>query len=94
MLEAKLKTAADIDAAVALCSALHQRYADFAPKMLAGLRAQATVKGEAQRPSLRLLAELLLVAVYNEQKVLYEAMREVVNLFGIDSFKNYAGDSL
>ncbi|KAL4437467.1 hypothetical protein ABPG77_003448 [Micractinium sp. CCAP 211/92] len=81
--EAPLKLR-DVPAALAVCSALHQRYADFAKELVSALAKLCSSTDEdkagvvRKRAVLRLLVELLLVGLYSAHSVLLGIVKQLV----------------
>jgi len=95
--EAPLKLR-DISAAVAICSAMHQRYAEFSKELIPALA--RTVAGSAtspeERPSagrrrvtLRLLIELLFGGLYTTHTILLKLFTHIID--SMDFAKNQEG---
>ncbi|DBA81963.1 TPA: hypothetical protein ACH3X1_007672 [Trebouxia sp. C0004] len=84
--EANLKSK-DINAAVQICSALHQRYPDFQSELVAALSRTAAPKADEEkanaikrRSAFKLLTELLLVGVYTDAAVLLTAVKSLASI--------------
>ncbi|KAA6426413.1 MAG: hypothetical protein FRX49_03524 [Trebouxia sp. A1-2] len=84
--EANLKSK-DINAAVQICSALHQRYPDFQSELIAALSRTAAPKADEEkataikrRSAFKLLTELLLVGVYTDAAVLLTAVKSLASV--------------
>ncbi|KAL4452134.1 hypothetical protein ABPG75_007796 [Micractinium tetrahymenae] len=81
--EAPLKLK-DVPAALAVCSALHQRYADFAKELVSTLSKLCATADEEKagvarkRAVLRLLVELLLAGLYSAHSVLLGIVKQLV----------------
>jgi regulator of nonsense transcripts 2 len=81
--EAPLKVK-DVAAALAVCSALHQRYAEFARELVGGLAKLCVSADEEKagvarkRAVLRLLVELLLAGLYSAHSVLLHIVKHLV----------------
>jgi regulator of nonsense transcripts 2 len=90
--EAKLKPT-DINAAVKVCSLLHQRYAEFSSLLIPSLtkvffgpkptapesEQERNAKLIKKRVTLRFLTELFLVGVFNDVDVIYKILQELIN---------------
>ncbi|KAH7445318.1 hypothetical protein KP509_01G002200 [Ceratopteris richardii] len=89
--EAKLKSS-DINAAVQICSMLHQRYKDFSPSLLQGLlkicspgKAVEESDGDKssqalkKRSTLKLLVELYFCGVFDDSSVFVTIIRDLCN---------------
>ncbi|GKV52114.1 hypothetical protein SLEP1_g58709 [Rubroshorea leprosula] len=90
--DAKLKTS-DIQAAVQICSLLHQRYKDFSPSLSQGLLkvffpgksgddldADRNLKAMKKRSTLKLLLELFFVGVIEESGIFINIMKDLTSL--------------
>lgn len=90
--DARLKSS-DINAAVQVCSLLHQRYNDFSPNLLQGLLkvfspgkivddpdGDKSYRALRKRSTLRLLTELYFGGVIEEASVFVSIIRELTNL--------------
>lgn len=90
ILDAKLRSS-DINAAVQVCSLLHQRYKDFAPTLLAGLmKIFFPAKGDEidgdrssramkKRSTLRLLMELYFCGVFEDGSVFVSIVKDLAS---------------
>ncbi|GLT66869.1 hypothetical protein SLA2020_392120 [Shorea laevis] len=90
--DAKLKTS-DIQAAVQICSLLHQRYKDFSPSLSQGLLkvffpgksgddldADRNLKAMKKRSTFKLLLELFFVGVIEESGIFINIMKDLTSL--------------
>ncbi|QHO01576.1 Regulator of nonsense transcripts [Arachis hypogaea] len=95
--DAKLRSS-DIQAAVQVCSLLHQRYKDFAPCLIQGLLkvfspgkpgdesdADRNLKAMKKRSTLKLLLELYFVGVIDDGNIF---MNIIKDLTGMDQLKD------
>ncbi|PKA55497.1 Regulator of nonsense transcripts UPF2 [Apostasia shenzhenica] len=90
--EAKLKSS-DIQAAVQVCSLLHQRYKDFSPCLIQGLlkvfssgksgddlEADKSLKAMKKRSTLKLLIELYFVGVVEDASIFVNIVKDLTSL--------------
>ncbi|XP_026091738.1 regulator of nonsense transcripts 2-like isoform X1 [Carassius auratus] len=87
MVEAKLKIS-DVGCAVHLCSLFHQRYADFAPLLLAAWKRHFEARKEEKAPNvsklrtdLRFIAELTIVGLFTDKEglsLIYEQLKNII----------------
>ncbi|CAI9091024.1 OLC1v1025941C1 [Oldenlandia corymbosa var. corymbosa] len=90
--DAKLKSA-DIQAAVQICSVLHQRYKEFSPSLVQGLmkvflpgksaedpEADRNSKAMKKRSTLKLLLELYFVGVFDDCGIFVTIIKDLTNL--------------
>uniref|UniRef100_A0A2P2L832 Regulator of nonsense transcripts UPF2 n=1 Tax=Rhizophora mucronata TaxID=61149 RepID=A0A2P2L832_RHIMU len=90
--DAKLKTS-DIQAAVQICSLLHQRYKDFSPSLVQGLLrvffpgksgedldGDRNLKAMKKRSSLKLLLELYFVGVVEDSTIFINIIKDLTSL--------------
>ncbi|XP_043701685.1 regulator of nonsense transcripts UPF2 [Telopea speciosissima] len=90
--DAKLRTS-DIQAAVQICSLLHQRYKDFSPSLIQGLLkvffpgksgdepdADRSLKAMKKRSTLKLLLELYFVGVIEETSIFVNIIKDLTSL--------------
>lgn len=90
--EAKLRTS-DINAAVQICSLLHQRYIDFSPSLIQGLlkvfspgksgddlEADRNLKAMKKRSSLKLLLELFFVGVIQDSGLFISIIKDLTSM--------------
>lgn len=90
--DAKLRTS-DIQAAVQICSLLHQRYRDFAPSLIQGLLkvffpgksgddldADRSLKAMKKRSTLKLLMELFFVGVVEDANIFTNIIKDLASL--------------
>ncbi|KAF6134866.1 hypothetical protein GIB67_002267 [Kingdonia uniflora] len=95
--DAKLKTS-DIQAAVQICSLLHQRYNDFSPSLIQGLlkiflpgksgddyEADRSLKAMKKRSTLKLLLELYFVGVIEDASVFVNIIKDLTS---VEQFKD------
>ncbi|XP_043086697.1 regulator of nonsense transcripts 2 isoform X2 [Puntigrus tetrazona] len=90
MVEAKLKIS-DVGCAVHLCSLFHQRYADFAPLLLAAWKRHFEARKEEKAPNvsklrtdLRFIAELTIVGLFTDKEGLSLIYEQLKNIIGAD----------
>uniref|UniRef100_A0A8C1V7D6 Regulator of nonsense transcripts 2 n=1 Tax=Cyprinus carpio TaxID=7962 RepID=A0A8C1V7D6_CYPCA len=90
MVEAKLKIS-DVGCAVHLCSLFHQRYADFAPLLLAAWKRHFEARKEEKSPNvsklrtdLRFIAELTIVGLFTDKEGLSLIYEQLKNIIGTD----------
>lgn len=90
MVEAKLKIS-DVGCAVHLCSLFHQRYADFAPLLLAAWKRHFEARKEEKLPNvsklrtdLRFIAELTIVGLFTDKEGLSLIYEQLKNIIGTD----------
>lgn len=87
--DAKLRTS-DIQAAVQICSLLHQRYKDFAPSLIQGLLkvffpgksgddldADRSLKAMKKRSTLKLLVELYFVGIVEDASIFISIIKDL-----------------
>jgi regulator of nonsense transcripts 2 len=81
----------DLDAAVAICSEIHQLYVDFAPELLPLLVRLVSPSGKAElaprRIALRLLVELFVAGVIVDQAALTSVLKELLDPNAKDALK-------
>ncbi|XP_017341091.1 regulator of nonsense transcripts 2 isoform X1 [Ictalurus punctatus] len=87
LVEAKLKIS-DVGCAVHLCSLFHQRYADFAPQLLAAWKRHFEARKEEKAPNvsklrtdLRFIAELTIVGLFTDKEglsLIYEQLKTII----------------
>ncbi|XP_058081432.1 regulator of nonsense transcripts UPF2 isoform X2 [Magnolia sinica] len=90
--DAKLRTS-DIQAAVQICSLLHQRYKDFAPSLIQGLLkvffpgksgddldADRSLKAMKKRSTLKLLVELYFVGVIEDASIFVNIIKDLTSM--------------
>lgn len=87
MVEAKLKIS-DVGCAVHLCSLFHQRYAEFAPLLLAAWKRHFEARKEEKTPNvsklrtdLRFIAELTIVGLFTDKEglsLIYEQLKNII----------------
>ncbi|PIA46597.1 hypothetical protein AQUCO_01500258v1 [Aquilegia coerulea] len=90
--DAKLKTS-DIQAAVQICSLLHQRYKDFSPTLIQcflkvffpgksgeDLDSDRNLKAMKKRSTLRLMTELYFVGVIEDANIFVNVIKDLTNL--------------
>ncbi|XP_035548601.1 regulator of nonsense transcripts UPF2 isoform X1 [Juglans regia] len=90
--DAKLRTS-DIQAAVQICSLLHQRYKDFSPSLIQGLLkvffpgksgddldADRNLKAMKKRSTLKLLSELYFVGVIEDSGIFMNIIKDLTSL--------------
>ncbi|WOL12332.1 regulator of nonsense transcripts UPF2 [Canna indica] len=90
--DAKLR-ASDIQAAVQVCSLLHQRYKDFSPSLIQGflkvffpgksgddLDADRNLRAMKKRSTLKLLMELFFVGVFDDCSILVNIVKDLTAL--------------
>ncbi|XP_027185335.1 regulator of nonsense transcripts UPF2 [Coffea eugenioides] len=90
--DAKLRSA-DIQAAVQICSLLHQRYKDFSPSLVQGLmktffpgksgedpEADRNLKAMKKRSTLKLLLELYFVGVIDDSGIFVNIIKDLTSL--------------
>ncbi|XP_057981862.1 regulator of nonsense transcripts UPF2 isoform X1 [Malania oleifera] len=95
--EARLRTS-DIQAAVQICSLLHQRYKDFSPSLVQGLLkvffpgksgddldADRNMRAMKKRSSLKLLVELYFVGVIEDSGIFINIIKD---LTGVENLKD------
>jgi regulator of nonsense transcripts 2 len=72
----------DVDAAVKVCSQIHQLYADFTPQLIPALVKSLQAEKEdnlvRRRVLMRLIAELLLYGLYTDETVLFGALKDLL----------------
>jgi regulator of nonsense transcripts 2 len=72
----------DFDAAIKICSYLHQTYVEFTPLLIPAIgKTLAPEKQESlsrRRAALRLLTELFIYGVYTDSDILYTIVKEIV----------------
>ncbi|XP_072528537.1 regulator of nonsense transcripts 2 isoform X1 [Salminus brasiliensis] len=88
LVEAKLKIS-DVGCAVHLCSLFHQRYADFAPLLLAAWKRHFEARKEEKAPNvsklrtdLRFIAELTIVGLFTDKEglsLIYEQLKNIIS---------------
>ncbi|XP_026859844.1 regulator of nonsense transcripts 2 [Electrophorus electricus] len=88
LVEAKLKIS-DVGCAVHLCSLFHQRYADFAPLLLATWKRHFEARKEEKAPNvsklrtdLRFIAELTIVGLFTDKEglsLIYEQLKNIIS---------------
>ncbi|XP_030635202.1 regulator of nonsense transcripts 2 [Chanos chanos] len=88
VVEAKLKIS-DVGCAVHLCSLFHQRYADFAPLLLAAWKRHFEARKEEKAPNvsklrtdLRFIAELTIVGLFTDKEglsLIYEQLKNIIS---------------
>lgn len=88
MVEAKLKIS-DVGCAVHLCSLFHQRYAEFAPLLLAAWKRHFEARKEEKSPNvsklrtdLRFIAELTIVGLFTDKEglsLIYEQLKNIIS---------------
>uniref|UniRef100_A0AAR2IZR4 MIF4G domain-containing protein n=1 Tax=Pygocentrus nattereri TaxID=42514 RepID=A0AAR2IZR4_PYGNA len=90
LVEAKLKIS-DVGCAVHLCSLFHQRYADFAPLLLAAWKRHFEARKEEKSPNvsklrtdLRFIAELTIVGLFTDKEGLSLIYEQLKNIIGAD----------
>ncbi|XP_051544359.1 regulator of nonsense transcripts 2-like [Myxocyprinus asiaticus] len=90
MVEAKLKLS-DVGCAVHLCSLFHQRYAEFAPLLLAAWKRHFEARKEEKAPNvsklrtdLRFIAELTIVGLFTDKEGLSLIYEQLKNIIGAD----------
>ncbi|ROL52702.1 Regulator of nonsense transcripts 2 [Anabarilius grahami] len=90
MVEAKLKIS-DVGCAVHLCSLFHQRYAEFAPLLLAAWKRHFEARKEEKAPNvsklrtdLRFIAELTIVGLFTDKEGLSLIYEQLKNIIGAD----------
>ncbi|XP_055045693.2 regulator of nonsense transcripts 2 [Misgurnus anguillicaudatus] len=90
MVEAKLKIS-DVGCAVHLCSLFHQRYAEFAPLLLAAWKRNFEARKEEKTPNvsklrtdLRFIAELTVVGLFTDKEGLSLIYEQLKNIIGVD----------
>ncbi|XP_051974306.1 regulator of nonsense transcripts 2 [Xyrauchen texanus] len=90
MVEAKLKLS-DVGCAVHLCSLFHQRYAEFAPLLLATWKRHFEARKEEKAPNvsklrtdLRFIAELTIVGLFTDKEGLSLIYEQLKNIIGAD----------
>ncbi|XP_062850136.1 regulator of nonsense transcripts 2 isoform X2 [Trichomycterus rosablanca] len=90
LVEAKLKIS-DVGCAVHLCSLFHQRYADFAPLLLAAWKRHFEARKEEKAPNvsklrtdLRFIAELTIVGLFTDKEGLSLIYEQLKNIIGTD----------
>ncbi|XP_076862979.1 regulator of nonsense transcripts 2 isoform X2 [Brachyhypopomus gauderio] len=90
LVEAKLKIS-DVGCAVHLCSLFHQRYAEFAPLLLATWKRHFEARKEEKAPNvsklrtdLRFIAELTIVGLFTDKEGLSLIYEQLKNIIGAD----------
>uniref|UniRef100_A0A8B9K026 Regulator of nonsense transcripts 2 n=1 Tax=Astyanax mexicanus TaxID=7994 RepID=A0A8B9K026_ASTMX len=88
LVEAKLKIS-DVGCAVHLCSLFHQRYAEFAPLLLAAWKRHFEARKEEKAPNvsklrtdLRFIAELTIVGLFTDKEglsLIYEQLKNIIS---------------
>jgi hypothetical protein len=71
-----------VDAAVKVCSQIHQLYADFTPQLIPALvKALQGEKDDSlvrRRVLMRLIAELLMYGLYTDETILYGVLKDLL----------------